>query len=56
MSRTTKELLAELEDMRQGLLIALANKGCLEIIDLKYQAQRVEDIKQELRMARARGE
>ena len=56
MNRTTKELLAELEDIREGLLIALESKGSLEIIDLKFMAQRVDDIKQELRIARARGD
>ena len=44
---------AELKDI-QGALLLACKGDALEIIDLTYIAQRVEDIKQEKRIIRAR--
>lgn len=54
MSRTVKELEAELEQIREGLQVALSNPHALEYLDLMFIAQQVKDIKQEMRIARAR--
>ena len=48
-----KRLDIELKDINDSLLIVCQSNG-LEIIDLGYIAQRVEDIKQEKRIIRAR--
>lgn len=51
--RNTAELEQELETIREGLLYALKSPHSLEIIDLMFIAQQVQDIKQEMRLARA---
>ena len=48
-----RKLNEELKDLNDSLLIVCQSNG-LEIIDLGYIAQRVEDIKQEKRIIRAR--
>ena len=53
MGKTVAELEAELEQIREGLLIALQSPHSLEILDIRFIAQQVGDIKQEMRIARA---
>lgn len=55
MAKTVPQLEKELENIREGLLVALASPNSLEIIDIMFIAQQVNDIKQEMRIARARG-
>ena len=55
-AKTTKELIRELEDIREGLYVACSKPHSLEFLDLMFIAQQVGDIKKELRLARARGE
>ena len=51
--RTVSEIENEMEDIRQGLLVALQTPNALELVDIMYLAQRVNDLKQELRIAKA---
>lgn len=51
--KSVTELEKELEDIREGLLMALQSPHSLEIIDIMFLAQQIGDIKQELRIARA---
>ena len=53
MVKTVTELEEELEAIREGLLIALQSPHSLEILDIRFIAQQVSDIKQEMRIARA---
>ena len=52
--KTVPDLESELETIREGLLVALQSPHALEIIDIMFIAQQVTDIKQEMRIARAR--
>lgn len=51
--KSVAQLEKELEDIREGLLVALQSPHSLQYIDLMFLAQQVGDIKQELRIARA---
>jgi len=51
--RTSEEVTEELEGLRTALCEILAQPFALEFVDLKYIAQQVNDLKQELRLCKA---
>ena len=51
--RSSKEIMQELEDLSQFIKLALDSDVGIIAIDLLYIAQRVNDLKQELRIAEA---
>jgi len=52
--RTSKEILNELDDLSKFIKLALDSDIGIIAIDLLYVAQRVNDLKQELRIAEAK--
>jgi len=56
MSKTEADIIEELEDLEQLLREALQTKGALMFVDLKFLAQLQSDLKQELRIAKVKGE
>ena len=52
--KTSKEIREELEAINKMLLVNLNHELGIYVIDLEYIAQRVGDLRQELRIAEAR--
>lgn len=54
MARTSNEILAEISEHEQSLKGILSQEGLIILIDLQYYADKMKDLKQELRIAQAR--
>ena len=52
--RASRDIEQELEDMRTSIIALLNRPHALEFIDLDYIAGQIYDLKQELRMSKAR--